>query len=184
MVNLEWECAFAAIAYCKELDWLRTCVTTLCEEILLWFILSEKLPQTGLRSQNKERQYLQILNWRVSISICFFSALSIRSLAWSLALAERPLAGQWTAPGSSHWRATQSRYWHHFGHQLTHHFGHTPQPPCTLKKGHDTFRVYILHRDIRTERTRGDAYEFAPEAMHESVPEARPLPAQHSANHS
>ena len=63
MVNLEWECAFAAIAYCKELDdWLRTCVTTLCEEILLGFILSEKLPQTGLRSQNKERQYLQILN--------------------------------------------------------------------------------------------------------------------------
>ena len=114
----------------------------------------------------------------------FFSALSVRSLAWSLALAERPLAGQWTAPGSSHWRATQSRYWHHFGHQLTHHFGHTPQPPCTLKKGHDTFRVYILHRDIRTERARGDAYEFAPEAMHESVPEARPLPAQHSANHS
>lgn len=44
MVNLEWECAFAAIAYCKELDWLKPCVTTLCEEIRLWLILSEKLP--------------------------------------------------------------------------------------------------------------------------------------------
>jgi hypothetical protein len=153
---------FAAIAYCKELDWLRTCVTTLCEEILLWFILSEKLPpwkiQTGLRSQNKERQYLQILNWRVSISICFFFCtvhplFSLVSCS-GRAASSRSMDSSWEFTLESHAKPVLASLWAPVDASLWAHTSTT----LHLKKGHDTFRLYILHRDIRTERAWGDAW--------------------------
>ena len=96
------------------------------------------------------------------------------------AASSRSMDSSWEFTLESHAKPVLASLWAPVDASLWAHTSTT----LHLKKGHDTFRVYILHRDIRTERTRGDAYEFAPEAMHESVPEARPLPAQHSANHS
>ena len=73
--------------------------------------------------------------------LCFLSGMSIRSLAWSLALAERPPAGQWTAPGSSHWTATQGQYTVDDYASL---WAHNTSTTLHLKKGHGTFRVCIL----------------------------------------